>query len=367
MEHPDPERSDIRLAPSETHGRGGADTYLHAMLGSTGRPASLTNRKGLRLAVYLWPHSTRTEHRGVVGLLHGHGSHIGFDFLRAPRTPDGSPEYEGSLVEALNARGFSVAGMDFHGMGRSEGVRWYADCFDDYVDDAEILVRAIARGVRGMKGFPSDCRPFLIANSMGGGVCAHVLHRACSRRDCPSSSVRSDDDDDGTPVTEDLGGVVMLSPMLGLRSVETSQHGLLLRLARALNLLWPWAQVVRGGRDNSCSETQHRWECDPYTSGARATRLRNALEYLKACKCDRSTPELVPLLLFHCRNDSWTDFSGTERYFENSRSRDKTFEALDGSEHLLTQGPRAQEVMAHVVEWITRRYGFGASRSRDVP
>ena len=355
-------------APVQTV-RGDEDAaYLRAMPGSAGRSGSLTNRKGLRLAVYLWPHSTGTEFRGVVGLLHGHGSHTGFEFLRAPRTPGGYPAYEGSWVEALNARGFSVAGMDFHGMGRSEGVKWYVDRFDDYVDDAEILVRAITRGVRGVPGFPSACRPFLIANSMGGGVCAHILHRAACSLSLSRSRSRSGGDGRGggereppTSSSSDpralsyLGGVAMLSPMLSLQSVERSQHVILTCLARALDLLWPWAQVVRGGKENSCSEDQQRWERDPYTSGARPTRVRNALEYLRACRRERTMPERVPVLLFHSRNDSWTDFSGTELYYETSRSRDKTLHPLDGNEHLLTQGPRAPTVLTHVLDWITQR------------
>lgn len=43
--------------------------------------------------------------------------------------------YQGSWIEALNQAGYSVGGIDLQGAGRSEGLRWFVNNFDHYVDD----------------------------------------------------------------------------------------------------------------------------------------------------------------------------------------------------------------------------------------
>jgi alpha-beta hydrolase superfamily lysophospholipase len=51
---------------------------------------------------------------------------------QGPGTP---PQYRKSWVEALNAAGFSVCGVDQQGTGFSQGLECYVDRFSDYVDD----------------------------------------------------------------------------------------------------------------------------------------------------------------------------------------------------------------------------------------
>lgn len=108
-----------------------------------------------RAACYYWPAQAGVPPRGVVVLVHGQGSFITFEFLSnslvsccgrceggAPtltssscccycqqaahhrrHTPPqgvGQPKlYQGSWVQELNAAGFSVAGIDNRGCGRS--------------------------------------------------------------------------------------------------------------------------------------------------------------------------------------------------------------------------------------------------------
>lgn len=49
--------------------------------------------------------------------------------------PGQAPQYTRSWVEALNARGYSVCGIDQQGLGYSEGLRNYVERFADYVTD----------------------------------------------------------------------------------------------------------------------------------------------------------------------------------------------------------------------------------------
>lgn len=109
-------------------------------LGPQGREAFITNKQGLRLKTYIWPAS---KPKCVVVFVHGHGAHLHFEIMKY-NTPGQPGVYEGSWVEAFNAAGVSVVGIDNQGCGRSEGLdglRFYIDSFQDYVDDVIELSR----------------------------------------------------------------------------------------------------------------------------------------------------------------------------------------------------------------------------------
>lgn len=66
----------------------------------------------------------------------------------ALQSPGQAPRYSGSWVEELNARGFSVCGLDQQGLGFSEGLRGYVERFSDYVADVLQLAKcALARQI----------------------------------------------------------------------------------------------------------------------------------------------------------------------------------------------------------------------------
>lgn len=87
-------------------------------LGPAGSFSWFKNKKGLSLGCYFWPVE---KPKCLVHLIHGHGIHTEFTYLKA--AGDGKPSlYKGSWVESLNQRGFSVCGMDSQSCGRSEGL-----------------------------------------------------------------------------------------------------------------------------------------------------------------------------------------------------------------------------------------------------
>ena len=66
-----------------------------------------------------------------------------------PQSPGQAPQYSGSWVEELNARGFSVCGVDQQGLGFSDGLRGYVERFGDYVADVLQLAKCgLARKAR---------------------------------------------------------------------------------------------------------------------------------------------------------------------------------------------------------------------------
>ncbi len=66
-----------------------------------------------------------------------------------PQGPGRLCSYAGSLVQRLNAAGFSVAGQDAQGAGRSQGLMCHCNSFDEYVDDTLDFARCGAARVGG--------------------------------------------------------------------------------------------------------------------------------------------------------------------------------------------------------------------------
>jgi alpha-beta hydrolase superfamily lysophospholipase len=113
----------------------------------------ITTTDGLRLQVQHWP--VTAGHRGSVLIVHGLGEHIG--------------RYA-HVASALNAAGWSVAGYDQRGHGRSGGERGVLPRPQDLLID---LARAVD-GVRAEHPGPL----VLLGHSMGGLVAARFVAEA---------------------------------------------------------------------------------------------------------------------------------------------------------------------------------------------
>jgi len=98
---------------------------------------------------------TIPNHKGTVLVTHGHGEH--------------SDSYH-RLVQTLNQAGWQVLAWDWRGHGRSEGVRGYANHFNEYCNDFEIWVERL------LPDLTQNQKPIsLFAHSMGGLIQLKVL------------------------------------------------------------------------------------------------------------------------------------------------------------------------------------------------
>jgi alpha-beta hydrolase superfamily lysophospholipase len=114
--------------------------------------STLRTYDGLSLHRRDWPLPEGSAVRGTVLLVHGLGEHIG--------------RYD-AVAQRLNAEGFSVAGYDQRGHGRSHGARGRIASADALLRDLSLVIDA-ARAAR-----PGPL--VLLGHSMGGSVAARYV------------------------------------------------------------------------------------------------------------------------------------------------------------------------------------------------
>jgi len=97
----------------------------------------------------------------------------------------------------MNDAGYSVAGVDNQGAGRSGGLFGYVDRFDDFVSDLLQLV-AFVRSPKAPEGFGPDLPLFGLGCSLGGCIALQASMRQPAL----------------------FQGLVLLAPMLSLERVK---------------------------------------------------------------------------------------------------------------------------------------------------
>ena len=119
---------------------------------STYSTSTVTTRDGVSLHLHRWqPGAEHPEPLARIALLHGLAEH--------------GRRYD-ALALRLNAAGIELIAADLRGHGRSPGERVWIDRFDQYLADADALLKAAQTTA------PSKVPLFLMGHSMGGAIAA---------------------------------------------------------------------------------------------------------------------------------------------------------------------------------------------------
>ena len=249
--------------------------------------------------------------RAIMAICHGFNSHSG---------------YYGWVGEQCAAAGYAACAVDLRGRGKSSGVRFYVESFDDYVADLATLVdRATALD----PGVPV----FVLGHSAGGVVaCLYALDHG-----------------------EQLAGLICED-----FAFEVPAPAFALAVLKGLSHFAPRARALKlnnadFSRDPAVVEAMNSdplldGEAEPFATAAAIVRADERLK--------RSFAEIkTPLLIIHGTADKAAKLSGSERFYEQAGSNDKTLKRYEGSFHDPLNDLAKEEVMSDILQWVEARIG----------
>jgi alpha-beta hydrolase superfamily lysophospholipase len=263
---------------------------------------------GLEMYSKAWVPSGKAK--GVICLIHGVGEHIG--------------RYQAD-GEALTGAGYTLAGFDIRGFGKSEGRRGHTPSLEVYFDDIDLFLAQIA------ERYP-NLPYFLYGHSMGG-----ILVLAY------------------TPVRKPkIIGVIATAP--GLKT-SLEEQKLKVLLAKLMGNVYP-TFTLKSGIDAQMLSRDPR-VADLYTNDPLVHTLVTAAwgkAMLKAIdlayKNASSFP--LPLLLMHATKDEIA-YPSSSTSFAGLAPKDKvTLKMWEGFKHELHTDPEKAEVFKTMIDWLDK-------------
>jgi len=262
---------------------------------------------GLELFYRSWqPAGTR---RAVVAIVPGFNSHSG---------------YYSWVGERFADRGFSAYAVDLRGRGQSNGERFYVQSFADYTSDVHALVTHIRSG-------EPDLPVFILGHSAGGVVaCTYTLEHQSELAGlvCESFAFKVPAPDFALAVFRGAAHIAPHARVLHLKNEDFSRDP---AVVNAMN-----------------SDPLIAHETQPTQTLAEMVRADARLEK----EFGKIT---LPVLILHGTADKATKYSGSQQFYDNAGSSDKTIELYDGAYHDLLNDSIREKVMDDVVNWIDRR------------
>ena len=248
--------------------------------------------------------------RGVLVIVHGIGEHSG--------------RYD-NIINELKRKKISIYALDHRGHGRSGGKRGHADSFMDYVYDLKLFIDLIKE--------ENNEIPLVILGHSLGGVIATKYALAYS---------------------EDLNSLVLSSPAF-IHSVEIP--GWKKSLSRILSQYAPsltQPTKLDARYLSHDADVVEAYENDRLVHDKASVRFYT--EFTKACEeCLNRASELrIPLLVYHGKEDKIVDYHGSEKFFNNASSRDKSIHLFDGYYHETMNELGKKKVLQIAARWIVK-------------
>jgi alpha-beta hydrolase superfamily lysophospholipase len=272
------------------------------------KDASFKGVGGLNLYGSSW-HPEGKSPRAVVVIAHGFNSHSG---------------YYGWAAEQLVAAGYAVYALDHRGRGKSDGERYWIDKASDYVDDLATFIELAKSREPGKK-------VFLLGHSAGGVIsCTYCLdHQAkIDGLICESFAFKVYAPDFALAVLKGLSHVAPHAHVLKLPIQDFSRD----------------PQVVEAM--NNDPQVMH--EVQPTRTVAELARADDRLE--------REFSQIrLPVLILHGTADKVTKPEGSQFFYDQAGSKDKTLKLYDGYVHDLLSDLGKEVPMADIVRWLNER------------
>lgn len=262
---------------------------------------------GLNIFMRSWtPEGTP---RGVAVLVHGFNAHSGYMVWPA---------------EQFVANGFAAYALDLRGRGKSEGERFYVEQFSDYLVDVDKLVE-IARAEN--PGLPV----YVLGHSAGGVIASSYVFEHQDKIAgliCESFAL-----DVGLPDAAGLliKGLAYLAPHLHVYTLKNEIFS----------------------RDPAAVEAMNN---DPLIANEKQPAETSAELIRGAERLKENMPRFkVPVFIIHGTDDKATRYQGSQYFYDNVGSADKTLKLYEDGYHDLLNDIIKETVMADILAWVNER------------
>ena len=262
---------------------------------------------GLNIFSRSWRPAGRA--RGVVVIVHGFNSHSG-QYLW--------------VGEQLAAEGLAVYALDLRGRGRSDGERFYVEKIEDYVEDVATLVRSAKAEHPGVPAF-------VLGHSAGGVVsCVYTLDHQTEIDGliCESFAYELPVPDLALSFLKGLSYITPHTHVFGLNNKDFSRD----------------PAVVESMNDDPLIKGESQPAQTAKVMINADARLREEFPLIK-----------LPVLILHGTEDKATKPSGSQHFYEQAGSADKTLKLYKGHYHDLLNDIDKEVVLADIKGWIGAR------------
>lgn len=249
------------------------------------------------------------EARGVVVIVHGFNSHSG-QYLW--------------VGERFAAKGLAAYALDLRGRGRSDGERFYVEQIEDYVGDVATLVRKA-------KSENPGAPVFVLGHSAGGVIsCVYTLEHQTEIDGLVCESFAYE-----LPVPD-----LVLTFLKGLSHITHHTHVFSLKNEDF-------------SRDPAVVESMNN---DPLIKGESQPAQTAAVMINASERLSKEFPLItLPVLIMHGTEDKATKPSGSQHFYEQAGSADKTLKLYEGHFHDLLNDIDREQVMADIEGWVAAR------------
>lgn len=247
--------------------------------------------------------------RGVVVIAHGFNSHSGYY------------QWTG---EQLAAKGFAVHALDHRGRGQSDGERFFVEKVSHYVDDLATFINQVKEREPGLP-------VFLLGHSAGGVIsCTYALDHQAEIQGllCESFAFQVYAPDFALAVLKGISHIAPHAHVLKLPNQEFSRDPKVVEfmnndplIANEVQPTLTVAELVRADE-----------------------RLKREFSLIK-----------LPVLIMHGTADHVTKPEGSQTFYDNAGSADKTLKLYDGYYHDLLSDVGKELVLTDIIGWLDAR------------
>lgn len=262
---------------------------------------------GLKIATRSW--KPEGSPRAVMILVHGLNAHSGYMVWPG---------------EQFSANGFAAYALDHRGRGKSEGERFFVEKLSDYLEDLHTLV-GIARSEN--PGLPV----YMIGHSAGGVIATSYVYEH----------------------QDEIAGLICHSFAFDVGLPHLVQLAL-----EGIGKLLPHVHVFSLNNADFSRDPAHveRMNTDPLIHKESQPAETARVLLLASDALREHMPNFnVPVFIIHGTEDKATRPAGSQYFYDNAGSSDKTLKLYEGHYHDLLADVDKELVMDDILAWLDER------------